>query len=334
MTGRLGGSVALSAAGARSRDGHERARGTARVVVTDGKVPHLDLVRTVVLAFGKPAGDTPAGSGEVFSQLAASLAVAGQTLSTQRSDVGVPRSRHERQGTLSLATEALDVHANLLLSRELSAQAGRDLYRLAREGDRVVCRRASRPVASPTVMVDVKAAFSARFAIAPRTRSRLLQPAGKTEVGSDFSRTQASRPSALRRLRRGVSGGSAASMRLRDGSSHGGSTSVSPRCARSSSTAKPGPSVASSNSTPPGSWKYTDLNQKRSMTGVGCRPAAVDLPAHGGLMRLVVHAPREMVHAADAPGAAPRVGSLANVEHAGGVVEAVARPAASPRRAS
>ena len=37
---------------------------------------------------------------------------------------------------MSLATEALDVHANLILSRELSAQAGRDLYRLAREGDR------------------------------------------------------------------------------------------------------------------------------------------------------------------------------------------------------
>src|SRR5690606_2296842 len=56
------------------------------------------------------------------------------------------------------------------------------------------------------------------------------------------------------------SGGSTASMAARCGSSHGGSTSDSPRCAGSSSTAKPGPSVASSNSTPPGSRKYTDLN--------------------------------------------------------------------------
>ena len=56
-------------------------------------------------------------------------------------------------------------------------------------------------------------------------------------------------------------------------SSQGGSTSDSPRCFGSSSTAKPGPSVASSKSTPPGSRKYTDLNQKRSMTGVGRRPA-------------------------------------------------------------
>ena len=65
--------------------------------------------------------------------------------------------------------------------------------------------------------------------------------------------------------------------RRRDGSSQGGSTSVSPRCAGSSSAAKPGPSVASSNSTPPGSRKYTDLNQKRSITGVAPRARALDL---------------------------------------------------------
>ena len=125
----------------------------------------------------------------------------------------------------------------------------------------------------------------------------------------------------------GVSGGRAASIRLRAGSSHGGSTSVSPRCSRSSSTAKPGPSVASSKSTPPGSWKYTDLNQKRSMTGVGLPPGGLDLHAHGELMRLVVHAPGEMVDAADAPGAAPRIRGVADVDDARGVVEPVARPA-------
>ena len=52
-----------------------------------------------------------------------------------------------------------------------------------------------------------------------------------------------------------VSVGSARSISARCGSRNGGSTSASPRCAGSSSTANPGPSVASSNSTPPGSWK-------------------------------------------------------------------------------
>src|SRR5215203_4541168 len=68
--------------------------------------------------------------------------------------------------------------------------------------------------------------------------------------------------------------GKAASIAGREDSSQGGRTSVSPSLSAGSSTAKPGPSVASSNSTPPGSWKYTDLNQKRSITGVGRAPTA------------------------------------------------------------
>ena len=56
--------------------------------------------------------------------------------------------------------------------------------------------------------------------------------------------------------RRGASAAAArARSPARDGSNHGGSTSDSPRCAGSSSTANPGPSVAISNSTPPGSLK-------------------------------------------------------------------------------
>ena len=50
-----------------------------------------------------------------------------------------------------------------MLSRELSAQAGRDLYRLAREGDRIVLpARIGGTVASPTVFVDVAVGAPAR----------------------------------------------------------------------------------------------------------------------------------------------------------------------------
>jgi KDO2-lipid IV(A) lauroyltransferase len=52
-----------------------------------------------------------------------------------------------------------------------------------------------------------------------------------------------------------ASGGSAAAIAPRRASSQGGSTSASPRRSGDSSTAKPGPSVASSKSTPPGSRK-------------------------------------------------------------------------------
>jgi len=64
------------------------------------------------------------------------------------------------EGRLSLVTQAVDFTTSVVLSKELSAQAGRDLYRLAHEGERIVLpARIIGPVASPTVMVDVKAAL-------------------------------------------------------------------------------------------------------------------------------------------------------------------------------
>ncbi len=161
MTGRLGGSVALSAIGVEPLEAIKRARGTARVVITDGKLPGLEIVRSVVLAFGRPSGERPAGSGEAFTRLAAALAVGGQTLSTGDLTLASRDLDMTGKGTLSLVSQAVDLHADLMLSRELSAQAGRDLYRLAREGERIVLpARITGTVASPTVFVDVPAALN------------------------------------------------------------------------------------------------------------------------------------------------------------------------------
>jgi uncharacterized protein involved in outer membrane biogenesis len=161
MTGRLAGSLALAAAGVEPLDAMKRARGTARVVITDGKVPGLEVVRSVVLAFGKPSGERPAGSGEAFTRLAASLSVAGQVLSTSDLTLASRDLDMTGEGTMSLATQAVNLRADVMLSRELSAQAGRDLYRLAREGERIVLpARITGTVGSPTVFVDVQAALN------------------------------------------------------------------------------------------------------------------------------------------------------------------------------
>ena len=160
MTGRLAGSAALSATGVDPLEAITRSRGTARVAITDGRIPGLEIVRSVVLAFGKPTGVRPAGSGEVFTRLAASLRVAGQVLSTSDLTLASRDFDMTGKGTLSLASRAVDLHADVMLSRELSAQAGRDLYRLAREGERIVLpARITGTVASPTVFVDVQSAL-------------------------------------------------------------------------------------------------------------------------------------------------------------------------------
>jgi uncharacterized protein involved in outer membrane biogenesis len=160
MTGRLSGSMALSASGLDPQSALESARGTARVVISDGRVPNLDLVRKVVLAFGKPTGERPEGSGEVFSRLAATLNVGGRALTTNDLSFASRDVDMTGAGTLSLTTRAIDFRTNVVLSQELSAQAGRDLYRVAREGDRVVLpARITGTVSAPTVFVDVGAAL-------------------------------------------------------------------------------------------------------------------------------------------------------------------------------
>ena len=160
MTGTLSGTVALAAAGVDALQALRRARGSAALTITDGRIPGLEIVRSVILAFGKPTGERPGGSGEAFSRLAATLAVNGLETSTNDLTLVSRDLDMNGSGRLSLATGSLDFRSEVILSRELSAQAGRDLYRLAREGDRVVLpARITGTVSAPTVFVDVQAAL-------------------------------------------------------------------------------------------------------------------------------------------------------------------------------
>jgi hypothetical protein len=62
-------------------------------------------------------------------------------------------------GTISVTTGAVDFKADVVLSRELSKQAGRDLVRYAHEGDRVILPATlSGTVASPHVFVNMEEA--------------------------------------------------------------------------------------------------------------------------------------------------------------------------------
>jgi hypothetical protein len=160
ITGRLGGTVALAAAGADPLVAIRRARGSARVAITDGRIPGLEIVRNVVLAFGKPSSAPPEGSGEAFTRLAATLAIAGQTASTSDLTFASRDFDMRGEGTLAFPSGAVDFRTDVILSRELSEQAGRDLYRAAREDGRIVLpARITGTVASPTVLIDVQAAL-------------------------------------------------------------------------------------------------------------------------------------------------------------------------------
>ena len=160
ITGRLSGRVALTGQGADSDAVLKTARGSAVATIADGKIPGLDMVRTIVLAFGKPNGAPPAGSGSAFSRLAGTFAIQDGVI---RSENLVLVSRDfdlSGRGTMAVPSSRVDARANVTLSEELTSQSGTDLRRYAAQDGRVVVpANISGTLQQPSVSLDVAAAM-------------------------------------------------------------------------------------------------------------------------------------------------------------------------------
>lgn len=156
ITGRLGGRVDLTASGTATRDLLRTARGSLQAAVTDGSIPGLDLVRTIVLAFGKPSGAPAEGSGSAFSRLGGTFTLAGGTLTSD--DLAMASRDFDLTGraTFSLTSGDLSGRADVRLSKELTAQAGTDLRRFTQEEGRIVVPATiSGTLQEPRVSLDV-----------------------------------------------------------------------------------------------------------------------------------------------------------------------------------
>lgn len=155
ITGKLGGTIALSGRGADPATAIRRATGNGTLAITDGSMPNLHLVRAIVLAFGKPAAAQPAG-GDAFSQLSSTMQLANNVI--RLSNIAFQSRDVELRGggTLALAGSRLNVKAEAMLSEELTAQAGRDLVRYAAEqGHVTVPVLVTGTVSQPVIRVDV-----------------------------------------------------------------------------------------------------------------------------------------------------------------------------------
>jgi uncharacterized protein involved in outer membrane biogenesis len=173
MTGTLGGRVTLGARGLSTNAMLRSASGRGQVTIADGTIPGLDMVRAVVLAFGKPSGAPPEGSGSAFTRLGATLVLADQTLRSD--DVAFASRDFDMTGTATVRLPGgdLNMRAQVVLSRELTAQAGTDLRRYAQADGRVVVPAViTGTVAAPRVTLDVAAALN-----------RALQNEIKRQVG-------------------------------------------------------------------------------------------------------------------------------------------------------
>jgi|SRR5688572_43033 len=158
ISGTLTGAGTFSGSGPDVAGVLKSARGNGTATIVDGAMRRLDLVRTVVLFFGRPAPDTAEGTDQ-FERMDASFSLANQIL---RAEPFAMRSRDMDivgSVTLKLDTQALDGALDLSLSEELSKQAGTDLIRFTREGNRVVLPgRISGTMAAPRLTIDAAAA--------------------------------------------------------------------------------------------------------------------------------------------------------------------------------
>jgi uncharacterized protein involved in outer membrane biogenesis len=160
ITGRLVGAVSLNCQGTDGASLVRSARGNFHATVVDGTLPYLDMVRPVVLAFGKPSGSAPSGSGSSFSSLGGNFTLSNATLASQNLTLEARDFSSRGTATLNLASGALQSHADLVLSQELTAQAGTDLRRYAEENGRVVVpATVGGTLTHPTVFVDTTAAM-------------------------------------------------------------------------------------------------------------------------------------------------------------------------------
>jgi len=171
LTGRLGGSVSLTGQAAAPDALLHSARGTIRASITDGTLPGLNLVRPIVLAFGRPSGAPPEGSGASFSTLGGTFALVDGRLASDDLAMASRDFDVSGHGALNLITGAVAAAVDVVLSKELSDQAGTDLRRHAdQEGRVTVPATIGGTLQRATVSLDVAAA--ARRAIGNQLRRR------------------------------------------------------------------------------------------------------------------------------------------------------------------
>jgi uncharacterized protein involved in outer membrane biogenesis len=158
VTGRLSGSGHFGARGRTMSEVLSAARGSGEIKISSGTIHNLDVVRTVVSFLGHPAANSPPATGERFDTISATFTLADRTLRSDNLTLQSPDVDIQASGTLVLPTETANLHANLVLSESLSAQAGRDVYRFTRAGKRIVLPAIIQgPLGQPRISIDTAA---------------------------------------------------------------------------------------------------------------------------------------------------------------------------------
>ena len=159
VSGQLSGNGTFTGRGRDVASALAAARGDGSATMTDGAIQRLNLVRTVVLFLGRPAPGSGEGSDR-YDRIDLRFSLADGVARADSFALRSPDFDLTGTGTLTLASKAIDGAFTLLLSEKLSSQAGTDLVRFTREGNRVTLpARVSGTLESPRVTIDAKDAL-------------------------------------------------------------------------------------------------------------------------------------------------------------------------------
>jgi hypothetical protein len=138
----------------------ETARGTVNLQVEDGRMPGIQVIRETVIRFADRALPPPPGKAtDAFSRLDASLSLHDGSASISRLTMNAADFDVAGSGVMSLVTSRVALEVELTLTEALSAQAGRDLYRYARDGRRIVLPAViGGTLRAPTATIDLRKA--------------------------------------------------------------------------------------------------------------------------------------------------------------------------------
>jgi uncharacterized protein involved in outer membrane biogenesis len=176
ITGKLSGAGTFTGLGTDVPQLLRSARGNGTASIVDGSIRRLGLVRTVILFFGRPAPDTQE-STDRFDRLDVKFSLTNRVFRAQPMSLDSRDARISGEGTLNLDADALDGRADLVLSEELSKQAGTDLARYTREGDRVVLPASiGGTLSAPRLTIDAAAALKRGLRNEVERRIRGLLP--------------------------------------------------------------------------------------------------------------------------------------------------------------
>ncbi|WP_239489811.1 AsmA-like C-terminal region-containing protein [Luteitalea sp. TBR-22] len=158
ITGRLGAQVEATAEAGAPDVVFGTARGRATLTIDNGTLPYLDLIGPVIVAFGTSTAHTAWDRSNAFKTLGGTFAFADGVLHSEELSL-TSRDLDVAAREFRLTQAAINMKADLVLSESLSAQAGSDLRKFAREGSRIVLpAKITGPIRSPKVSIDLGAA--------------------------------------------------------------------------------------------------------------------------------------------------------------------------------